>query len=331
MRRLVVRHGCPPDPLRLIVTAVSVGRHSATSRAGQDLCAGPGWRSRNEPSRPGVRPGPAYDHGMKLVERGPQLAALDQHLRTAAKRGGRLVVVGGEAGVGRPPSSARSRPSTRGGRAFSGVRRPLHAATARAAPRHGGRARARGRRPAGRGLRRHARGAPGTAHRRGVRGRPLGRRGDPRPAPVPRAAARLDRDAVDRDLPRRRARRSASASLPARGSRIGSTDLIAAVDRGSGSYACAGLRGRSRRAVSPERRESLLRDGSPCRRKWRRSGERARCGPRTRGAASRRGPRGARPGGRARSTGRARAARDAAGRPGGCSRALPRCRRSASA
>ena len=92
-----------------------------------------------------------------LLERSAQLAALDEHLGAVRAQGrGRLVLIGGEAGIGKTSlvrafcEEQRVDPG-----AVGRVRRAVHAASARAVRRHraGGRRRARGGRRAGRDAR----------------------------------------------------------------------------------------------------------------------------------------------------------------------------------
>ena len=212
----------------------------------------------------------AREHGRvaALLEREELLAAL----AAEATRGGRLVFVGGEAGVGktalvrafvaqaappraardrartsqRPRRSARSRTSRRGRRALA------ECSPAEPTPRRVARAlldelaAARGRRP---------------------RGRPLGRRGDAGRAAGARQADRRHASARGRDVPGRRGRHRPSAARGARRARL-CTRCRAAVtvprlSLGAVRTLAGPLRRRRRRALRADGRERLLRHRGP--------------------------------------------------------------------
>ena len=224
---------------------------------------------------------------MELVERETQLAALGEHLDAAAAGHGRLVLVGGEAGVGKT-TLVKAFAAERAEEArflwaacdglftpqplgplfelaeqlkldIDGPRHEVFAATLE---------------------------AMGTGPTVGdPRGRALGGRGDARPAPLPRPQARPDGHAPDLHVPRRRDRRPPSASRrDGRRRHDLAPDCAAAAFRGWRSVACARLRGRSARALPPDERKPLLRHGGARGGRRRRPGERPRrrsrtCGP----------------------------------------------------
>ena len=151
----------------------------------------------------------------ELLERSSQLAALGEILAAVGStRSGRLVLVGGEAGVGKTALVRRFCDGTAAGaRALGRVRRAVHAAAARPAARRGratwaasSRSSSAAGRAAAPGRRRDRPRARGAGRRPRARGSPLGRRGDARRAASARPPDRDRPGAGDRDLPRRRAR-----------------------------------------------------------------------------------------------------------------------------
>ena len=164
---------------------------------------------------------------MTLLERDGQLRAADGYLADAAAGHGRLVFVGGEAGVGKTAfvqALASGAGRARGDRL---VRRLGDAATARPAGRHAARPARRhlaGRRLTLPAVRERPGRPPAPAGREAVpprrRGRALGRRGDARPAASPRPpGARLPRARAG-DLPAGGHDRGRRAAGPARRHRV---------------------------------------------------------------------------------------------------------------
>ena len=160
---------------------------------------------------------------MELLERETALADVEAALAEAAAGEGRVVLLAGEAGVGK--TRLVEALAERGGRphahAAGGLRSAAHPPGPRPGPRHrprGGRragGRARLGRPARDGGRRRAgragRGPPAARH--GDRGRPLGRRGHARPARACWGGGSAGTTGtLRRDLPQRR-----GGARPARG------------------------------------------------------------------------------------------------------------------
>ena len=215
--------------------------------------------------------------------------------RAARRRGRRRQVVPGRAAGAGPPGTAMG---------VGRLRRPVHSTTTRPALRHRRPAR---RRPAGQvpgpgTARRAVHGAAASArHRRytahrGHRGRALGRRGDDRPAAVPRPPAARRTRAGDRHLPRRRAsHRRPAAGRARRGGHPASdpADRARSAERGRGRHAGRRQWAGRCRAAPADQWQSVLRHRGTASDRGRRATVGARCGPVPRRAAEPGRPRGA--------------------------------------
>ena len=200
-----------------------------------------------------------------LLEREAQLAALADYAREASSGTGRLVLVAGEAGIGKSAlveqlqRGPARRPLVAGGRATACSPRG-RSARCSTSPRSSAAScsSCAGRRAARRAVRAPccARSASRRAARGGHRGRALGRRGHPRPAALPRPAApgragrccvatyRDDGLAADRPAPDRPGRAGHPAADPAdRARRRCRADAVADAGRaaaGSTRPSCTG-------------------------------------------------------------------------------------------